>query len=71
MQSCLSQFLFEMKAKNFVKESTIDLVITNSSSSFQNTKTISTGLSDFYKMVITALKQTFKRSYPKELVYRD
>ena len=71
MQSCLSQFLFEMKAKNFVKEPTVDLVITNSSSSFQNTKTISTGLSDFYKMVITVLKQTFKRSYPKELVYRD
>ena len=70
-----------MNAKNIVKEPTcckslsnascIDLVITNSSSSFQNTKAISTGLSDFHKMVITVLKQTFQRSSPKELVYRD
>ena len=67
---CPSQFLFEMNAKNIVKEPTcykslsnpscIGLVITNSSSSFQNTKTISTGLSDFHKMVITVLKQTFQ-----------
>ena len=64
---CLSQFLFEMNAKNIVKEPTcykslsnpscIDLVITNNSSSFQNTKTITTGLPDFHKMVITVLKQ--------------
>ena len=70
-----------MNAKNIVKEPTcykslsnpscIDLVITNSSSSFQNTKAISTGLSDFHKMVITVLKQTFQRSSPNELVYRD
>ena len=40
-EPCLSQFLFEMKAKNIVKEPTclsipscIDLVITNSSSNF-------------------------------------
>ena len=55
-----------MNAKNIVKEATcykslsnascIDLVITNSASSFQNTKEISTGLSDFHKMVITVLK---------------
>ena len=60
-----------MNAKNIVKEPTcykslsnpscIDLVITNSSSSFQNTKTISKGLSDFHKMVLTALKQTFRK----------
>ena len=80
-EPCLSQFLFEMNAKNIVKETTcykslsnpsfIDLVITNSSSSFQNTNAISTGLSDFHKMVITVLKQTFQRSSPNELVYRD
>ena len=77
----LSQFLFEMNATNIVKESTcfkrlsnpscIDLVITNSSSNFQNTKEISTGLSDFHKMVVSVLKHTFHRSAPKELVYRD
>ena len=76
-----SQFLFEMNAKNIVKEPTcykslsnpscIDLVITNSSSSFQNTKAISTGLLTFHKMVITVLRQAFQKSSSKELVYRD
>ena len=80
-EPCISQFLFEMNAKNIVKEticykilsnpSCIDLVITSSSSSFQNTMAISTGLSDFHKMVITILKQTFQRCSPKELVCRD
>ena len=80
-EPCLSQFLFEMNPKTIVKKPTcykslsnpncIDLVITNSSSSFQNTKAISTGLSDFHKMVITVLKQTFQGSSPEELVYRD
>ena len=47
-ERCLSQFLFEINAKNIVKEptcfrslsnpSSINLVITNSSSNFQNTK---------------------------------
>ena len=78
-EPCLSQFRFEINAKNIVKEPTcfkslsnpscIDLVITNSSSNFQNTKAISTGLSDFHKMVISVLKHTFHRPAPKELVY--
>ena len=29
------------------------------------------GIFDFHKKVITVLKQTFKRSSPKRLVYRD
>ena len=80
-EPCLSQFRFEINAKNIVKEPTcfkslsnprcIDLVITNSSSNFQNTKAISTGLSDFHKMVISVLKHTFHRPAPKELVYWD
>ena len=67
-----------MNTKNIVKETTyfkslrnptfIDLVITNSSSNFQNTKAKSRGLSDFHKMVVSILKHTFHRSGPKELV---
>ena len=80
-EPCLSQFLFEMNAKNIVKEPTcfkslsnpnfIDLFITNSSSNFQNTKAISTGLSDFHKMIVSVLKHTFHRSELKELAYGD
>ena len=69
-----------MNAKDIVKKPTchkslsdpsyVDLIIT-SSSNFENMKTISKGLSDFRKMVITVLKQTFQRSSLKELPYRD
>ena len=78
---CLSQFLFEYDAKNISSEKTcfkskdnpscIDLFITNSPNSFQNTSTITTGLSDFLKMVITVLKATFTKSKPKVIIYRD
>ena len=70
-----------MNAKHIIKKRTcfkslsnpscIDLVITNSSSIFQNTKAISTGLSGFHTMVLSVLKHTFHRSTFKELVYRD
>ena len=74
-EPCLSQFLLEMNAKNIVKEPTchktlsnpsyIDLVITNSPSSFQNTKAISTRLSDFHKMVITVKTNFSKINFSK------
>ena len=66
----LSQFLHEYNAKNIVKENTwfknalnpscIDLLITNSPLSLENTIAISNGLSDFHKMVITVMKMSFK-----------
>ena len=34
----------------------IDLFLTNNAFSFQSTKTVSTGLSDFHKLVILVLK---------------
>ena len=68
-EPCLSQFFFQMNGKNIVKEPTcskslsnpscIDLVIIISFSNFENTKVISTGLSDFHKMVATVLKPIF------------
>ena len=61
----LQHFLEEFHAKNLVKEETcfknienpscIDLFLTNSWQSFLNTTTVSTGFSDFHKMVITVL----------------
>ena len=65
----LSEFLEQYEAKNIMKNKTwfknpvrptcIDLFLTNSPHSFQNTMTISTGLSDFHKMIITVLKSSF------------
>ena len=69
-EPCLSQFLYEYNVKNIVKENTcfknafnlscIDLFITNSTLSFQNTIAVSNGLSDFHKMVIIVMKMSFK-----------
>ena len=59
-----------MNAKIIVKEPTcykslnnpscIDLLLTNSSSSFPKYQGKSTGLSNFHKMITTVLKQLFK-----------
>ena len=64
----LQDFLEEQDLSNLVhfptcfksldNPSTIDLIITNHKSSFQNTISVSTGLSDFHKMVITSMKTT-------------
>ena len=80
-EPCLSDLLYEYEAKNIVKEKTcfksilnptcIDLFITNCPQSFQNTKALSTGLSDFHKMVVTVMKMTYKKEVPSEIYYRD
>ena len=78
---CLSQFLYEYKVKNIVKENTcfknvlnpsgIGLFITSIPLSFQNTIPVSNGLSDFHKIVITVMKMSFKKFSPIETHYRD
>ena len=80
-ENCLSDFLYEHNAKNLVKEKTcfksldnpscIDLFLTNCHQSFQNTTTVSTGLSDFHKMAVTVMKTTFPKAEPKIIHYRD
>ena len=80
-ETLLDDFLNEFKAKNLVKENTcfnnidnpscIDLYITNAPLSFQNSTTVSTGLSDFHKMIVTVIKTTFPKEKPQTLVYRD
>ena len=57
--------------KNPKKQSCIDLFLTNSSKSFQNTQTIETGLSDFHKLVVTILKMYLPNNQPKVITYRD
>ena len=80
-ESVLKEFLFEYNAKNLVKDRTcfksienpscIDLFLTNSYLSFQNTTTVAIGLSDFHKMVLTVMKSTFPKAKPKVIQYRD
>ena len=72
---CLDSFLYQHKLKNLVKEkacfknvsnpSCIDLLLTNSALSFQHTETVSTGLSDFHKLVLTVSKTNRKANQGK------
>ena len=80
-EEVLEDFLFERNLKNLVKEKTcfksienpscIDLFLTNTCQSFQNTTAVATGLSDFHKMVVTVMKTTFPKAQPKIIYYRD
>ena len=77
----LENFLFQHELKSLVQEETyfksisnpscIDLFLTNNRLSFQNTKTVSTGLSDFHKLVLTVLKTSIVKNKPQEIQYRN
>ena len=77
----LSEFLDARDFKNLVNEPTcyknpenpscIDLFLTNSPRSFQNTTTVCTGLSDFHKMIVTIMKISVPKNKPIIHQYRD
>ena len=56
--------------KNASNPSSIDVMLTNSKNSFQNSMAIETGLSDHHKMTITVLKTHFKKKKPIQINYR-
>ena len=80
-EKIFSNFLELYNLKSLVKENTcfksiqnpscVDLFLTNCNRSFEYTKAISTGCSDFHKMVVTVLKTTFKKAKPREIIYRS
>ena len=77
----LRNFCDLYKFKNLIKEPTsfknpvnptcIDLMLTNTHKSFQNSCAIETGLLDFHRMVVTVMKAYFQEQKPKVLTYRD
>ena len=46
-------------------------MLTNKKQSFQNSKAIETGLSDFHRMTATFMKRYFKKNDPVTIEYRD
>ena len=79
-QEEIKMFMELYQLKNLIKEPTcfksdnpkcIDLILTNGPSSFQNSGTIETGLSDFHSMIVTILKGGFIKRGPKIVIYRD
>ena len=57
--------------KNPDNPSCIDLFLTNHPQNFQNTLTIETGISDFYKMFIAVIKVFYKTQKPKIIQCRS
>ena len=57
--------------KSITNPTCIDRFLTNSNLSFQHTETVSTGLSDFHMLVVTALKACFSKKKLRELEYRN
>ena len=76
----MSGFLFNNDSKNLVEQKTsskstnnpscIDLFVTNSPRSFQNTIIFASGLPDFRKMTLTILKSTLLKGRPKQMASR-
>ena len=76
----LSDFIDNFSLRNIVNLKTcyksacgsiLDIMLTNKSKCFQKTSTVTTGLSDCHKMIVTSLKAHFKKLPPKKIVYRD
>ena len=73
----LESFLYQHELKSLVKEKSISksklykFVLTNNALSFQSSKTVSTGLSDFHKFVLTVLKTSIVKNKPREMHYRS
>ena len=57
--------------KSFSNPSCINLFLTNNALSFQSTKTVSTGLSDIHKLVLTVLKTSIVKNKLREIQYRN
>ena len=57
--------------KNVENPSSIDLILASKACSFQNTIEISTGLSDFHKIVLTSMKAKFPKLPEKVITYRN
>ena len=70
---CNCQNIFKEKTcfKNPHSPSYIDLVITNTPKSFQNSTVIDTCLSNFYKISLTFLNIFYKKQHPNIATYRN
>ena len=79
--SCMKTFCESYTLSSLIKEPTcyknqqnplcIDLILTNSPYSFQNSCVIETGLSNFHMMTVTVMKTTYEKLKQRIVNYRD
>ena len=80
-ESAIRDFCQIYGCKNLIKDHTCftnperpscnDLIITNRPKCFQNSVTLETGFSDFYKMITTVMKVFYKKQKPTIIAYRS
>ena len=68
--SCKSIVKDKTRFKNLINWTCIDLIITNRPKSFQESEVIKTGLSDFHKISLTAMKVLYNKQKPKIIQYK-
>ena len=78
---CINEFCEICNLSSVIRESTcyknpenpscLDLFLTISPNSFQNSSVVETDLSNFHRMIVTVMKTSFPRSPPKIRHYRD
>ena len=54
-----------------VNGSSVDVMLTNRPGKFQNTSTITTGLSDFHQLIVTLFHSTYQKLPPQKTYYRN
>lgn len=70
LEATILQFLVQFQPCFKCADIAIDLIITYKTSSFQNNVGISTGLSDFHKIIITPMKLTLSQNPLKIITSR-
>ena len=73
---CTNDFCESCNLNSLIRESTcyknpenpscIDLFLTNSPNSFQNSSVVETDLSDFHRMIVTVMRTSFQRLPPRK-----
>ena len=78
IHNCLCDFMDTFSLNNLIKVKTcyisatgtvLGIILTNKARSFQKTSTVTTGISDCHKMIVSCLKVHFKKLPTKKIVY--
>ena len=68
---CLENLLGDTTCETSNSSSSVDVILTNKSRSFQNSSTVATGISDVHKMILTSIRANYERLKPIQIRYRS
>ena len=57
--------------KSSMSQSSLDVILTNRPRSFQKAAAITTGHSDYHKMIITTFRSSYTSEPPRNIIYRN